>query len=48
VGALVSDLEDLTRFFRALLGGRLLPSRLLAEMLTTVTVPPASIPLPLR
>jgi D-alanyl-D-alanine carboxypeptidase len=44
---LVSDLEDLTRFFRALLGGRLLPPGLLAEMLPTVTVPPGSIPLPL-
>jgi D-alanyl-D-alanine carboxypeptidase len=46
-GALVSDLEDLARFFRELLGGRLLPPGLLAEMLTTVTVPPASLPLPL-
>ena len=39
-GALVSDLQDQTRFFRALLGGRLLPPRLLAEMLTTVEVQP--------
>jgi D-alanyl-D-alanine carboxypeptidase len=46
-GALVSDLEDLTGFFRALLGGRLLPPGLLAEMLATVTVPPESIPLPM-
>jgi D-alanyl-D-alanine carboxypeptidase len=46
-GALVSTLEDLGHFFRALLGGRLLPPRLLAEMLSTVTVPPGSIPLPL-
>jgi D-alanyl-D-alanine carboxypeptidase len=46
-GALVSDLEDLTGFLRALLGGRLLPPGLLAEMLPTVTVPPSSIPLPL-
>jgi D-alanyl-D-alanine carboxypeptidase len=46
-GALVSDLEDLARFFRALFGGQLLPPELLAEMLTTVTVPPASLPLPL-
>jgi D-alanyl-D-alanine carboxypeptidase len=46
-GALVSTLEDLVAFFRALLGGRLLPARLLAEMLATVPVPPASIPLPL-
>jgi D-alanyl-D-alanine carboxypeptidase len=30
-----------------LLGGRLLPPGLLAEMLPTVTVPPGSIPLPL-
>jgi D-alanyl-D-alanine carboxypeptidase len=46
-GALVSDLEDLARFYRALLGGRLLPPGMLAEMLTTVSVPPASLPLPL-
>jgi D-alanyl-D-alanine carboxypeptidase len=46
-GALVSDLEDLTRFFRALLGGRLLPPELMAEMMPSVTVPPGSIPLPL-
>ena len=39
-GALVSDLDDLARFFRALLGGRLLPPRLLAKMLTTVTIEP--------
>ncbi len=35
-GNLISTLEDLTRFFRALLGGRLLPPRLLAAMTTTV------------
>jgi D-alanyl-D-alanine carboxypeptidase len=35
-GALVSTLGDLERFFRALLGGRLLPTRLLAEMTTPV------------
>jgi D-alanyl-D-alanine carboxypeptidase len=35
-GALVSNLGDLERFFRALLGGRLLPPRLLAEMTTPV------------
>jgi D-alanyl-D-alanine carboxypeptidase len=35
-GALVSDLGDLERFFRALLRGRLLPPRLLAEMTTPV------------
>jgi D-alanyl-D-alanine carboxypeptidase len=46
-GALVSTLPDLTRFFRALLGGRLLPPPLLAEMTTMVEVPPGSIPLPL-
>jgi D-alanyl-D-alanine carboxypeptidase len=46
-GALVSDLQDLTRFFGVLLGGRLLPPELLAEMQPTVTVPPAAIPLPL-
>ncbi|HZD69467.1 MAG TPA: serine hydrolase domain-containing protein [Actinomycetes bacterium] len=46
-GALVSDLEDLTRFFRTLLGGRLLPPELLAEMLTTVPFPPGAVPLPL-
>jgi D-alanyl-D-alanine carboxypeptidase len=46
-GALVSTLEDLAGFFRALLAGRLLPPRLLAEMLATVPVPPGAIPLPL-
>jgi D-alanyl-D-alanine carboxypeptidase len=35
-GNLTSDLGDLGRFFRALLGGRLLPPRLLAEMTTPV------------
>jgi len=35
-GALVSNLGDLERFFRALLGGRLLPPRLLAAMTTPV------------
>ena len=35
-GNLISDLGDLGRFFRALLGGRLLPPRLLAEMTTPV------------
>jgi D-alanyl-D-alanine carboxypeptidase len=38
-GNLISDLRDLTRFFRALLGGRLLPPRLLAEMTTPVDTP---------
>jgi len=33
-GALVSTLPDLTRFFRALLGGQLLPPQLLTEMTT--------------
>jgi D-alanyl-D-alanine carboxypeptidase len=37
-GNLTSDLADLERFFRALLGGRLLPPRLLAEMTTTVPI----------
>jgi D-alanyl-D-alanine carboxypeptidase len=40
-GGLVSDLQDLTGFFRALLGGRLLPPGLLAEMRTNAAVPPA-------
>jgi D-alanyl-D-alanine carboxypeptidase len=35
-GALVSTLADLHRFFRALLGGRLLPPRLLAAMTTPI------------
>jgi D-alanyl-D-alanine carboxypeptidase len=46
-GALISNLRDLQRFFRALLSGELLPSELLSEMLTTVEVPRASLPLPL-
>jgi D-alanyl-D-alanine carboxypeptidase len=46
-GALVSDLEDLVVCFRALLRGRLLPPGLLAEMRSSVPVPPGSIPLPL-
>jgi D-alanyl-D-alanine carboxypeptidase len=46
-GGLLSTLEDLSHFFRALLDGRLLPPRLLAEMLSTVAVPPGSVPLPL-
>jgi D-alanyl-D-alanine carboxypeptidase len=37
-GNLVSDLDDLARFFRALLGGRLLPPGLLTEMTTTVPI----------
>jgi D-alanyl-D-alanine carboxypeptidase len=35
-GALVSNVDDLDRFYDALLDGRLLPRRLLAEMLTPV------------
>ena len=37
-GNLISDLGDLEHFFHALLGGRLLPPRLLAEMTTPVPV----------
>jgi D-alanyl-D-alanine carboxypeptidase len=37
-GNVVSDLGDLARFFRALLGGRLLAPGLLAEMTTTVPI----------
>jgi len=36
VGNMVSEVGDLARFFRALLGGRLLPPALLAEMTTPV------------
>ena len=36
-GGVVSTTDDLTRFFRALLGGRLLPSAQLAEMKQTVS-----------
>jgi CubicO group peptidase (beta-lactamase class C family) len=43
-GALISTFADLARFFRALLGGRLLPRRLLAEMET----PNPTSPAPLR
>jgi D-alanyl-D-alanine carboxypeptidase len=39
-GDLVSTAADLNRFFRALLTGRLLPPRLLAEMKTTVPMVP--------
>jgi D-alanyl-D-alanine carboxypeptidase len=38
-GALVSNADDLARFFRALLGGRLLRPDLLDVMQTTVTAP---------
>ncbi|MFH8340514.1 serine hydrolase domain-containing protein [Streptomyces sp. AM6-12] len=37
-GAMISDSADLDRFYAALLGGRLLPPRELAEMKTTVAV----------
>jgi D-alanyl-D-alanine carboxypeptidase len=37
---LVSDMDDLARFYRALMGGRLLRSAQLAEMKTTVEVAP--------
>jgi D-alanyl-D-alanine carboxypeptidase len=39
-GNIVSDLDDLARFYRALLGGRLLPAAQLAEMKTTVPIGP--------
>ncbi|MGW3267383.1 serine hydrolase domain-containing protein [Streptomyces sp. NPDC001056] len=35
-GAMISDSADMDRFYAALLGGRLLPARQLAEMKTTV------------
>ncbi|MFE0100356.1 serine hydrolase domain-containing protein [Streptomyces sp. NPDC059009] len=35
-GSMISDSADLNRFYRALLGGRLLPKKQLAEMKTTV------------
>ena len=37
-GALVSNVDDLDRFYDALFDGRLLPKRLLAEMLTPVDI----------
>ncbi|MFI9149681.1 serine hydrolase domain-containing protein [Streptomyces sp. NPDC053367] len=37
-GEMISDSADLGRFYRALLGGRLLPPRQLAEMKTTVEI----------
>ncbi|GAA0809523.1 serine hydrolase domain-containing protein [Spirilliplanes yamanashiensis] len=40
-GALISTPSDLNRFYRALLGGRLLPSAQLAEMRRTVVQDPA-------
>ncbi|MFD7013166.1 serine hydrolase domain-containing protein [Streptomyces sp. NPDC059928] len=39
-GEMISDSADLTRFYRALLGGRLLPKSQLDEMKTTVTEGP--------
>jgi D-alanyl-D-alanine carboxypeptidase len=39
-GNIVSDMDDLARFYRALLGGRLLAPELLAEMKTRVEVQP--------
>jgi D-alanyl-D-alanine carboxypeptidase len=39
-GNIVSDLDDLARFYRALLGGWLLPPAQLAEMKTTVQLEP--------
>jgi D-alanyl-D-alanine carboxypeptidase len=38
-GAIVSTPSDLNRFWQELLGGRLLPGRMLAEMTTTVPTP---------
>jgi D-alanyl-D-alanine carboxypeptidase len=46
-GALISNLRDLGRFLRALFSGEFLPPQLVSEMLTTVEVPRASLPLPL-
>jgi D-alanyl-D-alanine carboxypeptidase len=40
-GAIVSDAADLSRFYRDLMDGRLLPPRLLREMKTTVAENPA-------
>jgi D-alanyl-D-alanine carboxypeptidase len=39
-GNIVSDMDDLARFYRALLGGRLLPPAQLAQMKTTVELEP--------
>ncbi|MCU1498064.1 MAG: beta-lactamase [Acidimicrobiales bacterium] len=41
-GAIVSTAEDLARFYRALLGGRLLPPEQLAQMKDIVVVTPTS------
>jgi D-alanyl-D-alanine carboxypeptidase len=39
-GNIVSDMDDIARFYRALLGGRLLPPAQLAEMKTSVEIEP--------
>ena len=39
-GNIVSDMDDIARFYRALLGGRLLPPALLAEMKTRTEIVP--------
>jgi D-alanyl-D-alanine carboxypeptidase len=39
-GAIVSDVDDLARFFRALLDGRLLPAELLADMKSPTAIAP--------
>ena len=39
-GNMVSTVADLARFFRALLGGRLLPAELLAERKTAIEIEP--------
>jgi len=41
-GSIISTAEDLNTFFGSLIGGRLLPAAQLAEMRTTVTIPPDS------
>ncbi|NLT56083.1 MAG: beta-lactamase family protein [Actinomycetales bacterium] len=41
-GAMVSTTDDLSRFYRALFSGRLLPPAQLREMTTTVTVQPGA------
>ncbi len=39
-GNIVSDMDDIARFYRALLGGRLLPPEQLAEMKTRMEIEP--------
>lgn len=46
-GGMVSTLDDLGVFFRALLTGKLVPAPLVAEMLTARPVPREALPLPL-